>query len=94
MVKKSGKNRVRELTTDTAHSLSHTCNSFVEPANYLLGAGNDYVIFGWFTTDFLEKYFSKLRQGSGGTYFITAQSVIEKMRIHHGKLISSIEYSI
>ena len=44
-MKKSGQNRVRELTTDTAHFLSHTCNSFVELANYLLGAGN-YVIFG------------------------------------------------
>ena len=77
-MKKSGKKHVRELTTDTAHFLSHTCNSFVELANYLLGAGNDYVIFGWFTTDFLEKYFGKLHQGPGGTYFITAQSVIEK----------------
>ena len=52
-----GKNCVCELISDTSSFLSHTCNSFVELTKYLLAAGNDYVIFGWFTTDFLEKYF-------------------------------------
>ena len=66
------------------------CLTFVDLAKYLLNAGNDYVIFGWFTTDPLEKYFSKLRQGSGGTYFISAQSVIEKMRIHCAKLSTQL----
>ena len=34
----------------------------------------------------IEKAFSKLRQGSGGTYFITVRSVIEKVRVDHAKL--------
>ena len=40
----------------------------------------------WFSNDSLEKAFGKLRQGSGGTYFITAQAVIEKGNIHHARL--------
>ena len=43
-------------------------------------------MLGWFSTDSLEKAFGKLRQGSGGTYFITALAVIEKGNIHHAKL--------
>ena len=66
--------------------LSHTCNGLVDLAQHLLGKGNCYVLFGWFTTDPLEKYFSKLRQGSGGTYFINTQSVLEKAKIHHAQL--------
>ena len=38
----------------------------------VLSGGNEYVILGWFSTDPLEKAFGKLREGSGGTYFITA----------------------
>ena len=34
----------------------------------------------------LWKTFGKLRQESGGTYFITAQSVIGKTRLHRAKL--------
>ena len=40
----------------------------------------------WFSTDPLEKTFGKLRQGSEGTYFVTAQAVIEKGNINHAKL--------
>lgn len=82
--------RCRQLTAETSGFLAHICRGFVDLAKYLLGAGNDYVIFGWFTTDPLEKYFSKLRQGSGGTYFISAQSVIEKVRIHRAKLATRL----
>ena len=66
--------------------LAHTCRAFVRLAQLMLGTGKKYVLLGWFTTDMLKKYFSKLRQGSGGTYFINAQSVLEKARIHHAKL--------
>ena len=52
----------------------------------LLGCGNEYVLLGWFTTDPLEKYFGKLRQGSGGTYFITVLTILEKTRILQTKL--------
>ena len=43
--------------------------------------GYDYMCLGEFTTDPLEKAFSKFRQGSGGTYFINVQQVAEKFRI-------------
>ena len=35
--------------------------------------GYQYVCLGEFSTDPLQKLFGKLRQGSGGTYFINAQ---------------------
>ena len=58
----------------------HTClyvanclvNGLVELSEYLFRKELfEYVILGSFSTDPLEKEFSKLRQGSGGTYFIT-----------------------
>ena len=82
----TGKTRVKQLTTDTGTSLSHTCRGLVEMTRSLLGSGYNYVLLGWFTTDPLEKYFSKLRQGSGGTYFITVQTILEKTRILQTKL--------
>ena len=39
-----------------------------------------------FSTDPLEKSFGKLKQGSGGIYFINAQQVAEKLRINKAKL--------
>ena len=71
--------RIQHLTRDTGRALSHVCRGLVDLTRNLLKCGNAYVILGWFTTDPLEKSFSKLRQGSGGTYFITVQSVIEKV---------------
>ena len=44
-------------------------------------------MLGEFSTDRLEKAFSKLRQGSGGTYFINVQQVSEKLIIDHTKLV-------
>ena len=85
-MKSRTRKRIRKLTIETETMLSHTCSALVNLAQHLLTSGNCYVLFGWFTTDPLEKYFSKLRQGSGGTYFINAQSVLEKVKIHHAKL--------
>ena len=77
-----GEKRKKALTKDTSNCLSHTCNGLVEISQYLL-LQNAYqcVMLGIFTTDPLEKEFSKLRQGSGGTYFITTQQVLEKVNI-------------
>ena len=41
----------------------------MELLKYLLAKSHSYVS-GKFTTDPLERAFDKLRQGSGGTYFI------------------------
>ena len=58
--------------------------------NLLLQEAYEYVCLGEFSTDRLEKAFGKLRQGSGGAYFITAQQVTEKIRIKQAKLQISL----
>ena len=78
--------RVCSLTQDTSKFLSHICRGAVDLVRHLLSRGNEYEMLGWFSTDPLEKAFGKLRQGSGGTYFITALTVVEKVNIQHAKL--------
>ena len=46
------------------------------------------------TNDPLEKCFSNIRHGSGGTYFITAQSVIEKVQISRAKLFILLNFAV
>ena len=84
MTEKQGK-RQQQLTKDTARALSHTCRSIVDLTKYLLSSTHSYVILSQFSTDLLEKSFGKLRQGSGGTYFITVQQVLEKVKIQRAK---------
>ena len=52
----------------------------------MLAKDSSYVMLGWFSSDPIEKAFGKLRQGSGGAYFLTVQSVIEKIHIQTAKL--------
>ena len=74
---KQGK-RNKQLSKDTAVSMHLTCYGLVDLAKHLLQEENyEYVCLGMFSTDPLEKAFSKLRKGSGGTYFINAQQVTE-----------------
>ena len=47
-----------------------------------------------FSSDLLEKYCGKLRMGSGGTYFITAQQVIEKTTIWKTKLLLKLRVQL
>ena len=83
--------REKQLSKDTAFALFRTCNDIVElTKNLLLQEDYEYVCFGEFSTDVLEKAFGKLRQGSGGSYFITAQQVTEKLRIKQAKLQISL----
>ena len=63
--------RVRSLTHNTSKFLSHICRGAFDLVKHLLSGGNEYVMLGSFSTDPLETAFGKLRQGSGGTYFIT-----------------------
>nr|XP_047127892.1 uncharacterized protein LOC124808808 [Hydra vulgaris] len=44
--------------------------------------------------DHLEKEYSILRQGSGGTYFLSVQQVIEKLRIKHASLLLKLNVDI
>ena len=85
MTTKQG-NRQFQMTRDTDAALAHTCCGLVVITKFLLQHSFKYVILGKFTTDPLEKMFGKLRQGSGGTYFINVQQVIEKVKIQRAKL--------
>ena len=57
--------------------------------NLLIQEDHEYIYSGEFSTK-LEKTFGKLRQGSEGSYFITAQQVTEKIRVKQAKLQISL----
>ena len=69
--------------------MHHTCNGTVSLCRSLLRVSHNYVLLGTFSTDPLEKEFGKLHQGSGGTYFITVQQIIEKVNISKASLLLS-----
>ena len=79
--------RIKSITMDTSNALYQTCNGLVELSKHLLNNSHMYVLLGNFTTDPIERAFGKLRQGSGGTYFINTQQVIEKWNISKTKLV-------
>lgn len=89
-MKKNTKGRVRQLTQDTANAVFQTCNGIVELCLHLLATSHDYVCIGLFTSDHIEKEFCKLRQSSGGAYFITVQQVLEKLNIQKASNLLSI----
>lgn len=89
MAGRQGK-RQKQLTRDTAKAIHHTCNGLVSLCRHLLRTSHEYVLLGRFSTDPLEKEFSKLRQGSGGTYFINVQQIVEKTRITRAKLMLTL----
>ena len=82
--------RIKSLTRDTSLALEHTCNGLIELSEILLLSGQQYVLLGEFTTDYLEATIGELRQGSGGTYFITVQNALEKLRIRKTQLLMQI----
>ena len=83
----------KKLTADTATAIQHTCLGVVEMAKYLLRT-NGYVLLGKFTTDPLENSFGKLRQGSGGTYFINAQQILEKVNLMKTKVLLRLNLDV
>ena len=62
MAGKQGR-RIKQLSRDTAASIHQTCYGLVGLCRHLLATSHHYVLFGHFTSDHLEKDFSKLRQG-------------------------------
>ena len=86
--------RIKSLTRDTGTSIWHTCYGLVEMCKYLLKNNFIYVMLGEFSTDFIEKTFNKFRQGSGGTYFITVQNVVEKLNIEKAKLLLELKVNV
>ena len=78
--------RKKCLTHDTSKFLIHNMSGFTNMTKYLLSEGDRYVLFGAYSTDNIEKDFGKHRQGTGGTYFLTVQSALEKISINKAKL--------
>ena len=91
MGKPRGGRRRRCLTIDTSNALWHTINGLVELCKHLLDDDHDFVMFGDYSNDPLEKAFGKLRQGSGGTYFISVQQLMEKLAIIKTKLLLRLD---
>ena len=78
--------RVRQLSKDTATAIYNTNMGIAELARFFLDKRKyDYVCLGEFSTDPLEKEFSKFRQVPRGTYFLNAQQVTEQLRISNAK---------
>ena len=71
----------------THNLLYHTCKL----CRSLLDSSHQFVILSEFSTDPLKKEFSKLRQGSEATYFITVQQVIKKLIISRTKLLLTVD---
>ena len=55
----------------------HTYNGIVSLCQHLFATSYKSISLGQFTTDLLEKEFSKLCQGSDGTYFINFQAAYQ-----------------
>ena len=81
--------RYKQFTRDAAQVIYHTRNGIISLCRSLLRVSHNYVLLGTFSTDPLEKEFEKLRQGSGGTYFLTVQQIIEKLNISKASLLLS-----
>ena len=68
-MKSKPRKRERQLTRDTALAIYHTCCGLVELVRYLLSTSHDYVCSGNFSTDKLEKDFSKKKTGGWRSIF-------------------------
>ena len=59
--------RKQQLTADTCMSFVHTCHRIAALTKHLLNTTHTFVMIREFSSDFLEKYYGKLRMSSGGT---------------------------
>ena len=85
---------IKHLSKDTATCIHQTCYVLVDLCRYLLNTTQNYVLLGQFTSDHPEKEYGILRQGSGGTYFLSVQQVIEKLCIKHASLLLKLNVDI
>ena len=72
----------------------HTLTGLVDLCRTLLSRSHQYVLIGHFTTDPLEKEFSKPRQVSGGTYFLSFQQVVVKLEISKRKQLLKLKEDV
>ena len=86
--------QIKQFSKDTANAIHHTCNGLVDLCRNILSSSHKYVLLGQFTSDHLEKEFGKLRQGCGGTYFLTVQQILEKLSINQASLLLKLDVEI
>ena len=79
--KSSKRKRERSLTTNTVEGLLHTLNGPVDVCESLQTTNHEFLMLASFSTDPLEREIDKLRQRSGGIYFLSVQQVIENLKI-------------
>ena len=94
MGKKEKGKRKKELTRDTAKCLHHTLNGIVELCKMQLETTHSFVLLGDYSNDPIEGAFGKLRQGSGGTYFLNVQQVMEKLDIAKTRLLLKLNADV
>ena len=92
--KRGQRKRYKQFARATALAVHHKCNGIVILCRYLLQVSHNCVLLGTFSTDLLKKEPGKLRQGSGRTYFITVQHIIEKMNISEASLLLSNKLNV
>ena len=78
--------REKQLTQDNVRASSQACKDMVELPRHLLNISHKYICLGQFGCDLIQKIFGKLHQHSGGTRFINAQHVLNKITIKKAKL--------
>ena len=78
--------REKQLTQDNVRASSQACKDMVELPRHLLNISHKYICLGQFGCDLIQKIFGKLHQHSGGTRFINAQHVLNKVTIKKAKL--------
>ena len=69
------------MSAQTSKALSSTCRSLAAIIEDLLDEGYDYVLTARFTTDFLERRFSRYRQMSGGRFLVSLREVCNSEKI-------------
>ena len=94
MFKNSSGERQKTLTRDRGRGLVHTLTGLVDLCRTLLSRSHQYVLIGHFTTDPLEKELTKLKQGSGETYFLSFQQVVEKLDISKTKQLLKLKEDV
>ena len=84
--------RIRGLTGDTSNALHVTLLGLVDLIKVLLDKHKySYVLPGKFSSDRIEGEFGICRQSSGGNYLISAEQVINSLRLQRIKLYNKLD---
>ena len=94
MTKTPGGKRSKTLTKDTGTGLHHTLHGIVELTRQQLETTHEYVTTNDFCSDPIEASYGIIREGTGGTYFITVQNCMEKLDIAKTKLLLQLNADV